>query len=52
MSFLRRYGAAAKNHAQWTAHVFAFAPEPELTGTWKCPVCKRRRPVHVKRCCK
>jgi hypothetical protein len=52
MSFLRRYGANAKNLAQWSAHVVAFAPEPELTATWRCPVCKRRRPTTVKRCCR
>lgn len=51
MSFMRRYAARVANQARWTAHVVAFAPEPELTATWRCPHCHRRHPVDVKRCC-
>lgn len=52
MSWIRRYGASVGNAAKWSAHVFAFAPEPELTATWRCPTCKRRWPVSKKRCCR
>lgn len=52
MSYIRRYGARIRNHAQWMAHVAAFGPEPELRTTWRCPVCKRRVPIDQKYCCK
>jgi hypothetical protein len=52
MSFMRRYAASTGNFIKWSAHVFAFAPEPELAPTWRCPVCKCRHPITRKRCCK
>lgn len=52
MSYFRRYAAGITNHGKWVAHVFAFGPEPEVDATWRCPVCKQRRPVSVKRCCR
>lgn len=51
MSYLRRWGADVGNFAAWSAHLFAFGPEPPTQATWRCPKCKRRHPTARKRCC-
>jgi hypothetical protein len=50
VSFARRWAAEAVNIAQWSAHVLAFAPEPELEAHWRCRHCKRRWPTYVTHC--
>lgn len=42
MSYLRRYGARIRNHAQWMAHVRAFGAEPECRTTWRLAILEAR----------